>query len=348
MLRIMRWINISVLIAGVASWLSPYVSLQWGWMFSLTGLFFPWILLVNVLFVFFWLLIRKSWFILSLVWIVLSWGSVSSIIGFHGKKDAEEAISIVSFNSRSFVTFDEKGKGKLISKDQLVDYIQVTDADIFCFQELPRYSKAKEYIDYIKAKTTWNYYYQNKEGALGVLSKYPLKNGDAQNFLNKSNGILHVDVDVKGKKIRLFNTHLQSNAVTRIADQLANDRDIDEKEAWIKFKGMVGKYRHSALLRAKQAGIIREQINASHVPIIVCGDFNDVPQSKVYQMIAADNLRDSFRDSGKGLGFTFNGSIPALRIDYILHDDNFESIQTKVLKPSFSDHNPVMTVLKLD
>jgi endonuclease/exonuclease/phosphatase family metal-dependent hydrolase len=48
--------------------------------------------------------------------------------------------------------------------------------------------------------------------------------------------------------------------------------------------------------------------------VIICGDMNDTPYSNAYLRIR-DSYRNSFEDKGRGLGFTFNGGIPFLRID---------------------------------
>jgi endonuclease/exonuclease/phosphatase family metal-dependent hydrolase len=70
-------------------------------------------------------------------------------------------------------------------------------------------------------------------------------------------------------------------------------------------------------MRARQAEILREHIAASPHPVIVCGDFNDTPLSYSYRLMSK-GLKDSFMEKGWGLGTTYAGALPALRIDYIL------------------------------
>ena len=74
----------------------------------------------------------------------------------------------------------------------------------------------------------------------------------------------------------------------------------------------------------------------SPYPIIVCGDFNDTPLSYAYNSIKGD-LIDAFSNSGKGIGESFV-DIPALRIDYILHDNKFNSTNYQKHTHIFSDH----------
>jgi len=49
-------------------------------------------------------------------------------------------------------------------------------------------------------------------------------------------------------------------------------------------------------------------------------------------------LKDTFLESGIGIGTTHGGLAPALRIDYILVDDRFSVTNHKVHEVPFSDH----------
>ena len=73
--------------------------------------------------------------------------------------------------------------------------------------------------------------------------------------------------------------------------------------------------------------------------LIVCGDFNDTPLSYAYHSIKGD-LVDAFNLSGKGIGTSFV-KIPALRIDYILHDAAFKSTNYQKYNQILSDHYAV-------
>ena len=86
--------------------------------------------------------------------------------------------------------------------------------------------------------------------------------------------------------------------------------------------------------RAVQVDIIQKHIKKSPYPIIVCGDFNDTPLSYAYNIIK-NNLADAFSISAKGIGTSFV-KIPALRIDYILHDAQMKSTNYKKHKKILS------------
>ncbi len=86
-------------------------------------------------------------------------------------------------------------------------------------------------------------------------------------------------------------------------------------------------------------------MDSSPFPILVCGDFNDLPNSYAYQKIAK-GLEDSFLKKGNGIGSTFIGKIPFLRIDYILHSHHFETIKINIHPQELSDHKAIESNLR--
>ena len=78
-------------------------------------------------------------------------------------------------------------------------------------------------------------------------------------------------------------------------------------------------------------------MNTSPYPIILCGDFNDTPTSYTYKQLS-EGLNDSFSNAGLGIGQTYNGKFPTLRIDYILHSPEFELNSFKTTDVNLSDH----------
>ena len=75
--------------------------------------------------------------------------------------------------------------------------------------------------------------------------------------------------------------------------------------------------------RSQQVEIVRNQLDSSTYPVIICGDFNDVPNSYTYFRIKGDR-KDAFTQAGRGIGRTFWNIAPTLRIDYIMTDKRFE------------------------
>ena len=60
----------------------------------------------------------------------------------------------------------------------------------------------------------------------------------------------------------------------------------------------------------------------------------------------AMSLKDAFKESGKGIGQSFV-KVPALRIDYILHNERFKSYNYTQYKQQLSDHYAVSCEFKI-
>ena len=123
------------------------------------------------------------------------------------------------------------------------------------------------------------------------------------------------------------------------------DFNIDNKEVKDS-KNLIRRLKNAFKKRANQADIISAHIAHCHYPVIVCGDFNDTPDSYAYKTISK-GLKDAYCESGKGIGSTYNGKIPFLRIDFILHSPKFNAYNFKVNKDDLSDHFPVTCLLEL-
>ena len=85
----------------------------------------------------------------------------------------------------------------------------------------------------------------------------------------------------------------------------------------------------------------------SPYPVVISGDFNDLPQSHIYKLID-NNYKDAFRERGFGLAQTFKSKFIGLRIDYTFTSETIEILNHEVLNSDISDHYPVMTTLDLE
>ena len=96
--------------------------------------------------------------------------------------------------------------------------------------------------------------------------------------------------------------------------------------------------------RQIQADRVKSEIDKSPYPVIVCGDFNDVPNSYAYQTIGS-GLQNTFVEKGSGLGTTFTGIAPTLRIDNIFTSKTFTVNQFIRIPVKLSDHYPIIADL---
>lgn len=106
-------------------------------------------------------------------------------------------------------------------------------------------------------------------------------------------------------------------------------------------RNIFSKLKRGYQARAIQTGIVRREIEKSPHPVIITGDFNDIPNSYTYYTIGK-GLQDAFLEKGAGVGRTYSGISPTLRIDYILAGKTFEVQQFQRIVRSLSDHYPLV------
>jgi endonuclease/exonuclease/phosphatase family metal-dependent hydrolase len=97
------------------------------------------------------------------------------------------------------------------------------------------------------------------------------------------------------------------------------------------------------------------KLNTDNLPVILMGDFNDSPESKVQKLIFENlNLKDPWSELShpeESSHHSFVGSnLQGERIDWILIPQNFKTLEIRLEKKSFnkifpSDHYPLLATL---
>ena len=228
------------------------------------------------------------------------------------------------------------------------------NADILCFQEFYEPADtAKSNIRYIQRELHFPYYFFSRDfrfrinkyelGTI-IFSKYPIIKTYQTRFSAdttiKTESLIATDIDVNHKIIRIYTTHLQS--VLFKAKDFRNVEIIrNAEDSMLQASRSLAKKLKGALgLRGYQADTVRRQLDACTVPYVICGDFNDVPNSYTYFHIRGD-LQDAFIAKSFGIGRSYIHISPTLRIDYILPSKEFKIIQTMKLASPYSDHHAV-------
>ena len=334
--------NVLVIFATFFAYLAPFINPARFWQFSFFGLIYPWLLLANILFVFYWGILRRKYLLFSLGCIILGWGHVTSFVGFNSFDEVktEEVITVGSYNIHNLGSLVIGLKTKEEKEKKANEFVQFlkreNEIQVLCTQETNKYN-----IDFIKKKFNFPYIHNVKGKSPVIFSKYPIINSGIIDFSKSSNSCLWTDIKTNNQNIRVYSIHFQSNQVSSTADKVIEDGDLSKKETLKDIKGMLGKFRYFARLRASQAQQVANHIATCPHPVIVSGDFNDTPQSYTYNILT-QKLKDSFKEKGRGFATTYAGSIPALRIDYILLNEKIKVHSHETLKGNFSDHYPVI------
>ncbi|MCS7037352.1 MAG: endonuclease/exonuclease/phosphatase family protein [Saprospiraceae bacterium] len=334
-----------VILLTFLSYLSPFVSPALFRWLAFFGTAFPWLLLANVLLLSGWAFRLHRYALYHVGMLVLGWNHLTAFIGLNpGRHEAPaEALVVGSHNVgglfRGIHLEPEEWEG--LAANYVRFWQEQGSPDVLCVQET-----ARKFFLKLGPRMGLPHISELGRSGTAILSRYPVLRGGPLPFEEEENTSMWADLQVGQRVVRVYNVHLQSNRVTRDTERIVKEAPIDRKDTWKDVGHVVRKVGGATAVRARQAKILRDLIAASPHPVIVCGDFNDTPTSYVYDQVS-DGLKDTFRERGFGLGTTFAGAIPFLRIDYILCDPAFKVYRCRVPRNDISDHYPVIAVLGL-
>jgi len=333
-------INVIVAICTLLAYASPMVHPEKAAIIAVMGLLFPLLFVINVAFVLGWLALKKYYALLSVAVLVLGWKPITGLVNISGMArggEESEILTIGTLNAHQLINLAASRKP---TPNQMTELSRsLMHPDILCIEEGGNAFKFQKSLGYKFAK-------QIPASYSMLFSNYPILASEALDLTPHKSLSGWFDIDVDGFTIRLFLLHMSSNSVTAASERLMEEGDIRNTETWGEVRDLIGRYARAAAARAEQAEIVAQYIAESPYPVIVCGDFNDVPTSYTLAKIKG-NLSDSFVSAGNGFGTTYAGKVPGLRIDYILTGPEFKIIWHKVPKPRVSDHNPVIVGIQI-
>lgn len=340
--RTILLINLGVILATFLAYLATVFSSKVTWIISVFGLFFPVLFIVNVLFIVYWVFKRPKYVWPSILCLAMGWGAVKGFVGFNSQKPevSSDALQIMTLNiSHASFAYDRDKKLKKAKKHDFVEYFKkYEELDVFLLQEVGDYAH-----DILREVFSNHHVYYIKKGAV-IISKYPILKKGEIDFKTVTNSCVWADIKLPHDTLRVYSFHLYSNRVSVDAEELAQNPTSDRKKAWYDVKSIIKKVRDSHYVRIRQAQMIKDHAQNSNHKIILGGDLNDPPQSYTYKLMALMG-QDAFKVRGSGLGTTYAGVIPLLRIDYLFVDPLFDINLFDVVDTGFSDHFAVRATI---
>ena len=342
-LKLLIYSNVFIGVLTLCAYLSSALDSQMIWIFSIPGLFYPILFLLNIACIVLWLLTKPKYAIISVFTILLGFNHIGTFINFNKTEVGQKsgAIELVSFNIQNGHYAYSKGRNNRKARSKtLRNFLKkFKDKDVLCFQESAAF--AQDILDLSFKK---HFKYQPFNGPV-ILSKSDFIDKGSIDFNTLTNGCIWTDIAINFDTIRIYNAHLQSNRISKKAQKVMSDGSFQDKETWDGIYGIFANYKRYNQIRSKQIKLIKQHMEKCPYPIILCGDLNDTTQSYIYRL-ATEDLTDSFREKGNGLGTTFAGALPLLRIDYILGSQEFEFLNHEVHKEEFSDHFLISATLR--
>lgn len=341
MLRFILSLNIVWSVLCVISYFVSALDPASFWMFSICSLILPVIFLISVLFILFWLVFywKNVWLpVLTLLIGIQSWTLLFSF-GEESKsrKCLKESFSVMTYNVYGLKQLKDASETKMqMKKSKFTTFIREHEPDVLCVQENNFFSD-----EIINNTGLYPYFHYLIQHGAAIYSRYPIVDKGIIDFGTKTNSCLWVDVLIAGKKVRVYSVHLQSNRIVKDVEQITDEQEEKNAEKINLLKRILKKYRNTAIIRTRQAKLLVDHASKTKNPCIIAGDFNDTPFSHIYKILSK-NRNDSFLECGHGIGTTYVGALPGLRIDFILGDeDKIHFCSHRILQTSYSDHNPI-------
>ncbi len=217
-----------------------------------------------------------------------------------------------------------RGMDKQVDLERIAAVIRAAEPDVVALQEVDRGTRrtgrrdlAAELaelcgMDHVFGK---NIDYQGGDYGNALLTRLQVVRTQNHHYRmlrkGEQRGLLRVRLRRAGRELAVWNTHIDFRPDD--SERLANVAEI---------------------------GGILARMKAT--PVLLCGDFNDTPNSRTHKAV----LR-SFLDAGQGL--TYPSNKPRKRIDYVFvrKSSGLQILKAEALETQASDHLPVVAELRV-
>ena len=236
-------------------------------------------------------------------------------------------LKILSYNVHSC-----RGTDRRLDPARIADVISELKPDIIGLQELDvgrSRTGGVDQVDIIAREVEMDYHFHaalhvaEERYGDAILTSLPMKviKSGMLSSIGEQRGALWVEIDVDGRPLQVFNTHLG----LRGKDRMAQMKELTGPD-WL------GGIEHENPAR------------------ILIGDFNSTPITRTYRH-AAKRLTDVQAAIGKPGRATFPSRFPLLRLDHIFVSDSIKVIDAEVISTPLtrraSDHLPLLATIEV-
>lgn len=305
----------------------------------------PLLIIGNLIMLVYWLIRRRwHWAIVPFVTMLCCIPYCGTVYQFRSLKEHTQSSTGVTIATYNVARFNNETTG-FIAQDILAQ-MKKQNVDVLCMQEYNNVSgdknNSESYMEY------FHYMAKGKDDMV-IYSRHPIQNSKIIEFEETNNSAMWADIDIHGQQFRFVNVHLETTGFNRTihsaAKLQAQGANIESNRL---LRAIYGNYTMGMMVRAGQAATIRNELlmnKEEGQSVVICGDFNDVPYSYVYNTMLGNDLVDGFKECGSGWMHTYRGK-KSVRIDYIFHDKSVEGLAYYKQDLSYSDHYPVY--MKID
>jgi endonuclease/exonuclease/phosphatase family metal-dependent hydrolase len=235
---------------------------------------------------------------------------------------------VLTYNVHSCIGTDQK-----LAPERIAGVIARTDADIVCLQEIDLRRARTNHEDQaaIIAEMigmTFHFHptisHKHEHFGDAILSRHPMRLRRKATFPpvpmpipDERRGAIWAEINIAGTTWHVVNTHF----------------GLGREERWLQAQHFAADWIAPALPG----------------PLVVCGDFNSRPGSRIHRVLS-EKMTDVFRRRTGRRPRTFSTNLPVICLDYIYVSDNVavdhaEVINDKIARVA-SDHYPLVAELR--
>ena len=321
---------------------------------STVGMTFPFFIVVNMLFLFFWILFKWTRLWIPVVGFLLAYVPITIYLPLNpSAKPADSTLKVVSYNVCTY-----GGNHKYDNAVEVImEYLADEKPDIVCVQEDTDNRHRRLFDAYRRIGLTYNdtaaiESNSRSRNCIGIHTRYPIVRRERIDYPSATgNGSMAWWLDRGGDTLIVVNNHFESCHLTQtdrhqykqiLKGEMARDSVRSESKMLIVKLAEANAKRSVQIDRVCQ--FVKEHPEHS---VIVCGDFNDNPIS--YSRYAmAKQLTDCYVTVGNGIGLSYNQKGFNFRIDHLFCSKDIEPLECRIdSKMDASDHYPVVCRLKI-
>jgi endonuclease/exonuclease/phosphatase family metal-dependent hydrolase len=235
---------------------------------------------------------------------------------------------VLTYNVHSCIGTDQK-----LAPERIAEVISRTNADVVCLQEIDLRRARTNHEDQAAMIAemigmTFQFHptiiREQEHYGDAILSRHPLTLRRKATFPavpnpipDEKRGAIWAEIEIAGTKWNVVNTHF----------------GLGREERWLQAKHFVEDWIAPALPG----------------PLVVCGDFNSRPGSRIHRVLS-EKMTDVFRRTKGRRPRTFSTNLPVICLDYIYVSENVavdhaELISDQVARVA-SDHFPLVAELR--
>lgn len=311
----------------------------------------PYFVIATTIVILIWLLCGR-WITagIGIFTLFLAWSPISTAIPFNFSKKADPDALTFKVLTYNILHGDDQEKGNDALGNRSFEYVINSGADIVCLQELVDLNDPNEIHNLHEFQDSLRKVYPYQAGTSyndkKVLSKYPVRMLHHDAFFGPGDNYWYsaYKVTIKGRELTLINIHLNSMSLSDKERDLFKDiAKGNGKEAMSELKGSImSKFHNRTVYRADRTVALRRAIDKVNGPLIICGDFNDVPESYCYRLLRGDDLHDAYVETSFGPLVTYNRHAFWFHLDQIFYRGPLRALSVKKGRIRSSDHYPLL------